>query len=96
MNTIEGKRAQRSLIEQNLNKINKKKLIHVKSGLALDQLPLLNIPGARPPQALAGGMVTSRAARVMLAGAGFLADAVSDTYHLHICNLRIHFCSFSV
>lgn len=72
----EAKKSARVHLESTINKGYKKRLTHVKSGLAFDQLPL-DIPGANGPQiSIAASFVQSRAARVLLAGAGFLADAV--------------------
>ena len=82
----EDKKSSRVHLESTINKGYKKRLTHVKSGLAFDQLPL-DIPGSQV--SIAASFVQSRAARVLLAGAGFLADAVSKIFILinHYANI---------
>lgn len=52
----------------------KRRITHIKSGIGLSGL--VNQSNAGEEAAPVESFLTSRAARVMLAGAGFLADAV--------------------
>ena len=73
-----------------LYKKSGKKIRHVKSGIAL-----AGLDGKTLPSGEQGGFLASRTFRVLLAGAGFLADAVRVivTPHSHSSH-SIHFHLF--
>ena len=58
-------------------------IVHVKSGIGLSGMAG---PDGLPQQE---SFLASRTARVLLAGAGFLADAVSTYFKLHMLTLMI-------
>ena len=75
-----------------LYKKSGKKIRHVKSGIAL-----AGLDGKTLPSGEQGGFLASRTFRVLLAGAGFLADAVCVFVPPRIPSPHTHPClSFSI
>ena len=65
----------------------------VKSGIGLSEFtiqPKGDVSGQEAQPVDDGSAITSRTARVLLAGAGFLADAVSTVSFSHSLTLHLH------